>query len=32
MSLDSMLFNCTTREAHVKRGPGCMGRWKTFTF
>jgi isopenicillin-N N-acyltransferase-like protein len=31
-TVDSMLFNCTTREAHVSRGPGCSGRWKTFTF
>jgi len=31
-TLDSMLFNCTRREAYVSRGPGCSGRWKTFTF
>jgi isopenicillin-N N-acyltransferase-like protein len=31
-TLDSMLFNCTTREALVSRGPGCSGRWKRFTF
>jgi isopenicillin-N N-acyltransferase-like protein len=31
-TVDSMLFNCTTREAHVSRGPGCSGRWKTFRF
>ena len=31
-TVDSMLFNCTTREAHVSRGPGCSGRWRTFTF
>jgi isopenicillin-N N-acyltransferase-like protein len=31
-TIDSMLFNCTTREAHVSRGPGCLGRWKTFGF
>jgi len=31
-TLDSMLFNCTKREATVSRGPGCSGRWKTFTF
>jgi hypothetical protein len=31
-TLDSMLFNCTTREAYVSRGPGCSGRWRTFTF
>ncbi|HEY7426345.1 MAG TPA: C45 family peptidase [Gemmataceae bacterium] len=31
-TVDSMLFNCTTREAHVSRGPGCSGRWQTFTF
>jgi isopenicillin-N N-acyltransferase-like protein len=32
LSLDSMLFNCTTREAHIQRGPGCSNRWKTFRF
>ena len=32
MTLDSMLFNCTKREAHVNRGPGCSGRWRTFRF
>ena len=32
LSLDSMLFNCTTREAHLKRGPGCVGTWQTFGF
>jgi hypothetical protein len=31
-TLDSMLFNCTTKEAYVSRGPGCSGRWKTFRF
>jgi isopenicillin-N N-acyltransferase-like protein len=31
-TVDSMLFNCTTKEAHVSRGPGCSGRWQTFTF
>jgi hypothetical protein len=31
-TLDSMLFNCTTREAYVSRGPGCSGRWRRFTF
>ena len=31
-TVDSMLFNCTTREAHVSRGPGCSGRWKRFAF
>ncbi|HEV3256392.1 MAG TPA: C45 family peptidase [Gemmataceae bacterium] len=29
-TVDSMLFDCTTKEAHVSRGPGCAGRWKTF--
>jgi isopenicillin-N N-acyltransferase-like protein len=31
-TVDSMLFNCTTKEAFVSRGPGCSGRWKRFTF
>jgi isopenicillin-N N-acyltransferase-like protein len=31
-TVDSMLFDCTKREAHLSRGPGCSGRWKTFTF
>jgi hypothetical protein len=31
-TVDSMLFNCTTKEAHVSRGPGCSGRWRTFRF
>jgi isopenicillin-N N-acyltransferase-like protein len=31
-TLDSMLFNCTTKEAYVSRGPGCSDRWKTFRF
>lgn len=31
-TVDSMLFNCTTREAQVQRGPGCSNRWKKFTF
>jgi isopenicillin-N N-acyltransferase like protein len=31
-TVDSMLFNCTRREAYVSRGPGCSGRWKTFSF
>jgi hypothetical protein len=31
-TVDSMLFDCTTLEAHVSRGPGCSGRWKTFRF
>jgi isopenicillin-N N-acyltransferase-like protein len=31
-TVDSMLFNCTTKEAHLSRGPGCSGRWKTFRF
>jgi isopenicillin-N N-acyltransferase-like protein len=32
LSLDSMLFNCTTKEARISRGPGCSGRWQTFSF
>jgi hypothetical protein len=31
MSLDSILWNCSTREAWIKRGPGCTGRWQRFT-
>ncbi len=31
-TVDSMLFDCTRLEAHVARGPGCSGRWKTFRF
>ena len=31
-TVDSMLFNCNTREAHVTRGPVCAGRWQTFRF
>jgi isopenicillin-N N-acyltransferase-like protein len=31
-TVDSMLFNCSTKEAHVSRGPGCSGRWQTFRF
>jgi isopenicillin-N N-acyltransferase-like protein len=31
-TLDAMLFNCTTKEAYVSRGPGCSGQWKRFTF
>jgi isopenicillin-N N-acyltransferase-like protein len=31
-TLDSMLFDTTARQAHVSRGPGCSGRWQTFSF
>lgn len=31
-TVDSMLFDCTRRQAHISRGPGCSGRWQTFTF
>jgi isopenicillin-N N-acyltransferase-like protein len=31
-TLDAMLFNCTTKEALVSRGPGCSDRWKAFGF
>jgi hypothetical protein len=31
-TVDSMLFDCTKKEAHVSRGPGCSKRWKTFRF
>ena len=31
-TLDAMLFDCTRREAHIARGPGCSNRWQTFRF
>jgi isopenicillin-N N-acyltransferase-like protein len=31
-TLDSMLYNCTKREAWLSRGPGCSGAWKRFGF
>ncbi len=31
-TLDVMVFNTTRREAHVTRGPGCLGRWQRFGF
>jgi isopenicillin-N N-acyltransferase-like protein len=31
-TIDSMLFNCTTKEAYISRGPGCSGRWRRFVF
>jgi hypothetical protein len=30
-TLDAMVFNTTRREAHVSRGPGCLGRWQRFS-
>jgi hypothetical protein len=30
--LDVVFFNTTQREAHVTRGPGCLGRWQRFSF
>jgi isopenicillin-N N-acyltransferase-like protein len=29
-TLDAMVFNTTRREAHITRGPGCLGRWQQF--
>jgi isopenicillin-N N-acyltransferase-like protein len=31
-SLDAMVFDTTSRLAHVTRGPGCLGQWKSFSF
>ncbi len=31
-SIDAMIFDTTSRQAHVTRGPGCLGRWKRFSF
>jgi isopenicillin-N N-acyltransferase-like protein len=31
-TLDVVFFNTTQREAHVTRGPGCLGRWQRFSF
>ena len=31
-TLDAMVFDATRREAHVTRGPGCLGRWQRFAF
>lgn len=30
-TLDAMVFNAKRREAHVTRGPGCLGRWQRFS-
>jgi isopenicillin-N N-acyltransferase-like protein len=30
-TLDAMVFNASRREAHVTRGPGCLGRWQRFS-
>ena len=30
-TLDAMVFNATRREAHITRGPGCLGRWQRFS-
>jgi hypothetical protein len=31
-TIDQMIFNATTREAHLSRGPRGSGRWKRFAF
>jgi len=31
-SIDAMVFDTTSRQAHVTRGPGCLGRWQSFSF
>jgi isopenicillin-N N-acyltransferase-like protein len=31
-TIDTMLFNCTKKEAWLTRGPACLARWKKFTF
>jgi isopenicillin-N N-acyltransferase-like protein len=32
-TLDTMLFNCTRKEVHIKRGPACCANpWQKFTF
>ena len=31
-SIDAMLFDTTSRKAHITRGPGCLAQWKTFSF
>ena len=31
-SLDVMVFDTTSRTAHVARGPACMGEWRSFSF
>lgn len=31
-TVDAMLFNTTKREVIISRGPGCLGRWRRFTF
>jgi isopenicillin-N N-acyltransferase-like protein len=30
-TLDVMVFDATAGEAHVSRGPGCLGRWQRFS-
>jgi hypothetical protein len=32
MTVDAMIFNTTRREAHLTRGLGSAGNWRTFTF
>ncbi len=31
-SIDAMVFDTTSRQAHVTRGPGCLAQWKSFSF
>jgi isopenicillin-N N-acyltransferase-like protein len=31
-SIDAMVFDTTSRRAHVTRGPGCLARWQSFSF
>lgn len=31
-SIDAMVFDTTSRTAYVTRGPGCLGRWRAFSF
>ena len=31
-SIDAMVFDTTSQTAYVTRGPGCLGRWQSFSF
>ena len=31
-SLDAMIFDTTSWQAHVTRGPGCLAQYRTFMF
>lgn len=31
-TLDVLVFDLTSREAYVTRGPGCLGQWQPFSF